>query len=355
MRALALVFLCASVQMPFTHRKRHATSTGNDPSTLIEDLEAQVTNLTRRLRVALDPVMPSTCFDMQDPAARLKLIDWLWAGDYIACLGDILDANPEVEEQLQQQTRSKWHATEDGNRQRRRSRINIIAALLARNKNKFMMPRHLVLLGIEAKQKMLNHVLWEQLSAIRVLPSRRWIDILVTDALEFNPGPPYEVIDWVTAAVFDNYSTCMNYSAAHNADTQGTRIDMTNWASLSLPLSTARHITVTNAVRAANPSHGMFKPGFDKYSVVELCHPFHPELVEYRTRIGGITQSRSSKTAHSSTDQITHHLWRITCTIRHQCEGCCKAAMSMWNSSLIRCAPTLGTNTQHMCLLAATA
>ena len=55
----------------------------------------------------------------------------------------------------------------------------------------------------------------------------------------------------------------MNYSAAHNADTQGQRIDMTNWATLYLPLSSAPHVNIS-ALGGGNPLSAMFRPGFDK-------------------------------------------------------------------------------------------
>mmetsp|Transcript_23882 Transcript_23882/g.77118 ORF Transcript_23882/g.77118 Transcript_23882/m.77118 type:complete len:447 (+) Transcript_23882:755-2095(+) len=34
----------------------------------------------------------------------------------------------------------------------------------------------------------------------------------------------------------------------------------------------------------ADPTHCMFKPGFNKYSVVDLCHPLHPDIVNNRAR-----------------------------------------------------------------------
>ena len=89
-------------------------------------------------------------------------------------------------------------------------------------------------------------------------------------------------MDWITGCAFDNYTTNRNYSAAHNADTQGEKIDMTNWASVGIPRAIAPHITFP-AAAIRDPFTGLFRPGFDKYTVVELCHPYHPELVEYRT------------------------------------------------------------------------
>ena len=38
------------------------------------------------------------------------------------------------------------------------------------------------------------------------MPSINWTDELVTDALKRDPGPPYESVQHVTAAMFDNYT-----------------------------------------------------------------------------------------------------------------------------------------------------
>ena len=75
----------------------------------------------------------------------------------------------------------------------------------------------------------------------------------------------------------------MNYSAAHNADTQGQRIDMTNWATLYLPLSSAPHVNIS-ALGGGNPLSAMFRPGFDKNDVADLCHPSHPDITSNQHR-----------------------------------------------------------------------
>eukprot|EP00965_Chrysotila_dentata_P163800 5407735-Pleurochrysis_carterae.AAC.1 len=68
----------------------------------------------------------------------------------------------------------------------------------------------------------------------------------IADALKLQKTyfPKYDVVDWLSAAVFDNYTEQVNYSAAHNADTQGERMDMTNWATLFLPVEVLPHINL---------------------------------------------------------------------------------------------------------------
>ena len=112
---------------------------------------------------------------------------------------------------------------------------------------------------------------------MRVLPSINWTNDLVTDALKQNPGPPYKAVQLVTAAMFDNYTAHVNYSAQHTADSQGERLDMTNWASAAIPLCTLPNPNMDFSQVST------FRPNFDKYSVVALCHPQHPTLTQYKT------------------------------------------------------------------------
>lgn len=274
----------------WAQRKRRSTSTrdADDASSssysVLLDVQQRLERLQGIVTSAFSPAVPEGCFDMQDASARGRLIRWLWRGDYSACQTEVLAANPELETQLQQRTRNRYTPTDsETHAVKRRGRLNFLAGLMVRNKSKNVMPGHHVLLAIESKHKMMNRALWDTLTQIRVLPSYNWTDDLISDAVKENPGCPYAVLDYCTAAVFDNYTTHQNYSAAHTADTQGQRLDMTNWASLSLPHSSAPKLTFSSRV-LSRPFAEMFKPDFDKYSVVDLCHPYHPDLVDYKRR-----------------------------------------------------------------------
>eukprot|EP00965_Chrysotila_dentata_P163328 5394721-Pleurochrysis_carterae.AAC.1 len=81
---------------------------------------------------------------------------------------------------------------------------------------------------------------------MRIIPSYTRTTDFIAVALVVEPDyvPQYDVLDWVSAAVFNNYTEQVNYSAAHNADSQGERLDMTDWATLYLPLSLLPHINI---------------------------------------------------------------------------------------------------------------
>ena len=266
----------------WTHVKRpRATSTRVQHS--VTQLADELARMRAKLDTAYDPELPANCADMSNAGSKIELIDWLWQGDFAECSTQILDSNPDMEILLQQRTKARTSGDAELHAIRRRPRLNFAAGVLARNRKKNVIPRDQVLLAIDAKHKMCNHQLWDMLSQKRVLPSINWTDDLVTLALDRNPGCPYPVMDWISAAVFDNYTTHRNYSASHNSDTQGERIDMTNWGSVSIPRAIAPHFRIASESAMQNPAQLIFKRGFNKYSVVDLCHPYHPDLVQNRT------------------------------------------------------------------------
>eukprot|EP00965_Chrysotila_dentata_P166929 5511851-Pleurochrysis_carterae.AAC.1 len=99
---------------------------------------------------------------------------------------------------------------------------------------------------MQAKHKQLNVSLWAQLCQMRLLPSYTWTTKFITAALELEKKyvPSYDVVDWVSAAVLDNYTEQINYSAAHNANRQGERLDITYWATPYLPKAVLPHINL---------------------------------------------------------------------------------------------------------------
>eukprot|EP00962_Isochrysis_galbana_P045960 scaffold18299_cov117-Isochrysis_galbana.AAC.1 len=58
---------------------------------------------------------------------------------------------------------------------------------------------------------------------------------------------------------------------------------MTNWATLFLPKATLPDVDL-GALGGEKPLTVMFRPHFNKYSVAELCHPHHPDILENQAR-----------------------------------------------------------------------
>eukprot|EP00965_Chrysotila_dentata_P068820 2274245-Pleurochrysis_carterae.AAC.1 len=70
------------------------------------------------------------------------------------------------------------------------------------------MPKHQLLLAVQARHKQLNQSIWAQLSQMRILPSFTWTSNFIAAALELEPDymPTYKVVDSLSAAVLDNYT-----------------------------------------------------------------------------------------------------------------------------------------------------
>jgi hypothetical protein len=222
---------------------RSRSQAAQEATSLVAFLRGQLAKLTS----AFSPVMPEGGYVLtRGTEERHGLIDYLWAGNYVDSSTEMLRANPELTSMLVSKTANSSYSSVDRveYHYKREKRVDFLAGLLARNRNVHICPKQQAILAVTAKQKHINHDFWEVLTGLRVLPSINWTNDLVTDALARNPGAPYEVVDWVTAAVFDNNTTQCNYSASHNADTQGERLDMTNWATVSLPKALMPHINI---------------------------------------------------------------------------------------------------------------
>ena len=271
--------------------KRHGVA---DTQTIAR-LQEQVTNLRNILERMLTPTRPQGGFFMRTvqsseyAAERQRMIDYLWKGAYEDAVSEILEANPDLESYMATRTggmEAQQHLPPPGEARhaasaRLRTRSNFLAGLLARVRSKYIVPKHQLLLSIEAEHKQVPLRFWDMLSTVRVLLSHNWTEGLIEEALRCWPGPSYPSLEYVSMAAFDNFTEQLNYDATHTADTQGLRIDMTNWATIFLPADSAPGYNF-----AAQPGVSLlaqtFKAGFDKYSVAELCMPDHADIVAAR-------------------------------------------------------------------------
>jgi len=65
------------------------------------------------------------------------------------------------------------------------------------------------------------------------------IESLIIRALERDPGPDYEELSGVGASCFDNLTIRVAYKAYSTQDSTGFRMDMTNWATMTIPRAVA--------------------------------------------------------------------------------------------------------------------
>jgi len=69
--------------------------------------------------------------------------------------------------------------------------------------------------------------------------SDAWVESLIIRALERDPGPDYEELSGVGASCFDNLTIRVAYKAYSTQDSTGFRMDMTNWATMTIPRAVA--------------------------------------------------------------------------------------------------------------------
>ena len=259
---------------------------------MLEEALGLVETLRAKLANAFAPSLPEGGFLLTEDGARERALDYMLGGDFADATSEILSLNPELSEYLEERTTNAYRPlsgsiTAELYADRRDVRLNYAAGMIARNRNRNFLPKHQLLLACEAEHKMMNRVMWQHLSSVCVLPSHEWLDGFLDDALGREGALlcPYPILDYVSACVFDNYTEHFNYSARHNAADQGERIDMTNWASVYLPQATSPYNNLRSlAAGGTDPLQSMFRPHFDKFSVVDLCHPLHPDIVANQHR-----------------------------------------------------------------------
>lgn len=228
-------------------RKRPAPNEESTSRNAAERLALQLEHMQLQMRRLLSPAAPQggfqlRGFDFHDAGAlaREAALSYMWERKYADVFSEILDSNPDLADLLDGRTSNTYSSRLHGGEEieeRRNRRLNYLGGLLLRNRNQHFLPKHQLLLAVQARHKQLNVSLWAQLCHMRLLPSYKWTNDFIAAALELEHKyvPGYPVVDWLSAAVFDNYTEQVNYSAAHNADSQGERLDMTNWATLYLP------------------------------------------------------------------------------------------------------------------------
>ena len=150
---------------------------------------------------------------------------WLYAGDYEGCIAEVLQCNPELAEVLLANTSNQYTPHDwEHYTTHKDLRIGNLAGITMRCRNEHLIPSFTLLLTMEAKYKGINqHVtVWDMLSMVRVLASRTWVNKTVLPLARMRyPGPRYEVLDYVSAAAYDNFTIQVNYQAMQTAGDDG--------------------------------------------------------------------------------------------------------------------------------------
>eukprot|EP00965_Chrysotila_dentata_P038362 1274871-Pleurochrysis_carterae.AAC.1 len=160
----------------------------------------------------LSPELPLGGFQLRglefaeaEVSVREAALHHIWERNYGDVYIDILNSNPRLVQLLCGRTANTYTGRLEGSEEiesRRLKRLNFLGGLLARSRNQHFMPKHQLLLAMQARHKQLNQSSWAQLCHMRILPSFTWTGNLIAAALvlESDCVPKYDVVDWLSAA-----------------------------------------------------------------------------------------------------------------------------------------------------------
>ena len=231
----------------------------------------------------LKPDPMTMWFDAQSAGnkAREQLIVYLYRGEFANARCEASVQNATLATMLGQLTVSNYrHMVPEERRgeyaRKKLLQVDFIAGVVARCRNKDLIPVIQIAFGVAMIHRPGADLFLDYFSPNRVLPSANWLRTLVRDAVGLWPGPEYECISYVTAAILDNYEEHASYKASHTADTQGERLAMTNFLSVFLPLRTAIDPSsgvAFNFHRLWSSLNPIFKPGVRLERLLPLFNP----------------------------------------------------------------------------------
>ena len=226
---VALLF-CQAVYAPLSRPpKRHCGVSLPSAS----DMLATVTEL---LHINTPPFV----FHSDSLEARQQLIDALWAGSWTETVRSrFSDANPALRQLLEQQMADGAETAPRFEALQGQSRWEAVMSALFRARSQKLVPIETAAMAVMWLYYRVPKPAWQAVSYFgRSVMSRVWAEELCDDAVERDPGPAYPVAEGITAAVFDNLMIKVGYGGYATSNSDGRKIEMTNWATVFLPAAT---------------------------------------------------------------------------------------------------------------------
>ena len=319
--------------MSWTHSKRQRKDRDDKP---MRDALENLTMLIQQQERVLRPKPTTFTFDMSlGLKEKLRMIDFIWRCNFDGCVGVMLEDNPLLVSVLEDAVDNHYQPDDEELWMKRRTlKLENLISTIYRCQNQQFMPLFTVLRSIFCHGRRMHRGTWDTESALKLLASYRWTDELVQLAIPRNPGAPFKTASFVSGACLDNFTVQVDYKSLHDLDHQGFRLDMTNWGSIAIPQATLSDCSINipqiilskhacmcvqqcftyMLVHTDNGRFGMFKPHFDKYSIIPLFHPQHPDLinnkhdrfVSYMSDVSNIFKRSSTKPLNGR----THITWR---------------------------------------------
>ena len=112
----------------------------------------------------------------------------------------------------------------------------------------------------------------------RFVMGRPWTEELCDIGMQRDPGAQYPVAEGITAAVFDNLSMQAGYSSYMVGGQAGTRLEMTNWATVFLPA--AAMPAGFAGIDAVLGSGGIFKRFLDLDEFLDSFSMYSADIIQ---------------------------------------------------------------------------
>ena len=229
----------------FTHFKRKAAAIVTSPyASAVEQLAH-----LRGFVAALGLLRPGPfVFNLADANSRAAMIDLLWQPDRYqeALHHNTGPRNPELTRVLEAATANSYSSSaamrdNAAYNYKRAGLFEGVFSAIVRLRSAMLMPFLTLLLSVVAVMTHTPHFFMEVLRLFYrgVIADDQWTFNLIDEALDRNPGPPYEELEGVGAAMLDNLSIQVDYGGTFTTDAHGTLQHMTLWQSMAVPKAAA--------------------------------------------------------------------------------------------------------------------
>ena len=180
---------------------------------------------------------PAFTFHMFAEGSKEALADLLWSGSWTEGLESrFCDANPALRFLLDQQLADDQDEPARLRETQGQSRWEAVMSALFRARSQRLVPVETAAMSIMWLYYRIPQPVWRAATYFgRSVLSRPWAEEMCDLAMQRDPGPAYSVVEGITAAVFDNLSMQAGYSSFMVDGKAGTRLEMTNWATVFLP------------------------------------------------------------------------------------------------------------------------
>ena len=222
--------------MPLTWKKRQRARPRRE-----ENEQANETELEDFFERALELQPSALTFESDDDGVgRIALARRCWANTPImAQAGSSLNAaNPELAGVIRSIINNTYRALDaEKYEQRQFFRVEGVLSNLLRMQSQKQFPLLTARLSIAAYRAQLPDKMWHLIHefAPGILASFHWTHEFINFAVTFRPPCSYEELSMVGATMFDNYSRKVLYKSQATNDSAGYQLNMTNWATMTVP------------------------------------------------------------------------------------------------------------------------